>query len=264
MLTCRDRRSANCVVSITVLDAPNGPQLGRPRLHLRRTGSTNERARALAQAGAPHGTLVTADEQTAGRGRQGRRWLAPPRSGLLVSLLLRFDRGSRAPALLSLAAGVAVCEVAGGQALVKWPNDVVVRRGEGARRAGDLGKLGGILIEGRPQEGWLVLGIGVNVALDLERLPAEVRAGAASLSLGSDAVEPFLERLLTALRRRLEAPAEATLEAWRRRDALRGARIRWNGGEGRAEGVDGAGRLLVELEDGERVALDSGEVHLLR
>lgn len=57
---------------------PTSASLGHPRLHLRRTGSTNERARELAIAGAPHGTLVTADEQTSGRGRQGRRWSAPP------------------------------------------------------------------------------------------------------------------------------------------------------------------------------------------
>ena len=71
--------------------------LGHPRLHLRRTDSTNERARALALAGAPHGTLVTAAEQTAGRGRQGRRWSAPAGSALLMSMVLR-----EPPALLPL------------------------------------------------------------------------------------------------------------------------------------------------------------------
>src|SRR5207344_2494432 len=75
-----------------------GP-LGRPRLHLRRTDSTNARARDLALAGAPHGTLVTAAEQTAGRGRQGRRWSAPAGAALLASLVLRDP-----PGLLPLAA----------------------------------------------------------------------------------------------------------------------------------------------------------------
>ena len=68
------------------------PVLGHPRLHLRRTDSTSQRARALALAGAPHGTLVTAAEQTAGRGRQGRRWSAPAGRALLMSLVLRRRR----------------------------------------------------------------------------------------------------------------------------------------------------------------------------
>ena len=63
--------------------------IGRPHVHLRRTGSTNERARELAAGGAPHGTLVTADEQTSGRGRQGRVWIAAPRSAVLMSVVLR-------------------------------------------------------------------------------------------------------------------------------------------------------------------------------
>ena len=82
--------------------------LGRPRVHLRQTGSTNDRARELAAAGAPHGTLVTAAAQSAGRGRQGRSWSAPAGSSLLMSLLLRSP-----PPLLPLIAAVAVCDVAG-------------------------------------------------------------------------------------------------------------------------------------------------------
>ena len=79
--------------------------IGHPRVHHRLTDSTNERARALAAAGAPHGTLVTADEQQAGRGRQGRAWSAPPGAAVLMSVLLR-----ELSATLPLAAAVAVCE----------------------------------------------------------------------------------------------------------------------------------------------------------
>ncbi len=149
--------------------SPRELRLGSPRVHLRVTDSTNERARALALAAAPHGTLVTAEEQTAGRGRQGRRWFAPPRSALLMSLLLR-----TLPPLLPLAAAVAVCDVAGRDAGIKWPNDVVVAEPSGSGERG-LAKLGGILAEGRPQEGWLVLGIGLNVAVALAELPAQLR-----------------------------------------------------------------------------------------
>jgi BirA family transcriptional regulator, biotin operon repressor / biotin---[acetyl-CoA-carboxylase] ligase len=252
--------------------------LGRPRVHLRRTDSTNERARVLALAGAPHGMLVTAAEQTAGRGRQGRRWSAPPGSSLLMSLVLRHP----AP-LLPLIAAVAVCDVVGERALVKWPNDIVLAAADVADADEDAGhplgetalsKLAGILIEGRPQEGWVVLGIGVNVAVDPHELPRELRAGSAgsagerapmpAASLGGSAadVEPLLGRLLDALSRRLAEPAESTLEAWRARDALHGREIAWSAGHGRAQGVDERGRLVVALDDGEHTALSAGEVHL--
>jgi BirA family transcriptional regulator, biotin operon repressor / biotin---[acetyl-CoA-carboxylase] ligase len=221
--------------------------LGRPRLHLRRTDSTNERARALAIAKAPHGTLVSAAEQTAGRGRQGRDWTTPPGSALLCSLVLRDP-----PALLSLRAAVAACDAIGGRARVKWPNDIVEH---------DLGKLAGILVEGRPQEGWAVLGIGVNVAVRIEDLPADVRTGAASLKRPPSAIEPLLADLLAALARRLDEPADTLLESWRARDALRGREIAWAGGHGRAEGIDRDGRLLVSGTDGTTTALSAGEVH---
>ena len=266
--------------------------IGHPRLHLRRTGSTNERARELAFAGAPHGTLVTAAEQTAGRGRQGRRWSAPAGSALLMSLLMRDP-----PPLLPLIAAVAVSDVAGAHARIKWPNDVVVEALPAERPGGDAGvgtrpglaKLAGILVEGRPQEGWAVLGIGLNVAVRLEQLPAELRpsaAGAAAeagatdgtgaagvarpdsglpaATLGLDPadVEPTLAQLLDALERRLAEPAETTLQAWRARDALYGREVAWAQGHGRAEGIDGTGRLIVALADGGHTALGAGEVHL--
>jgi BirA family biotin operon repressor/biotin-[acetyl-CoA-carboxylase] ligase len=193
-------------------DAPRASALGLPRLHLRKTTSTNDRARELAIAGAPHGTLVTAGEQTAGRGRMGRSWSAPPGSSLLMSLVLRPGPPASEPPSkpwpppqLPLLAGVAVCDVAGPQARVKWPNDVVVEDGLNLR------KLAGILTEARPQAGWAVLGIGVNVAVRLQDLPPELRGTAATLGLEPDAIEPTLANLLAALERRLAAPIEPTL-----------------------------------------------------
>jgi BirA family biotin operon repressor/biotin-[acetyl-CoA-carboxylase] ligase len=233
-----------------------GDSLGHPRIHLRRTDSTNERARELAIAGAPHGALVTADEQTSGRGRQGRSWLAPGGSALLCSLVLRDP-----PELLSLVAGVAACEAIGERARVKWPNDVVLEQADG-RLAPTLAKLAGILVEGRPQQGWAVLGIGINVAVHIEDLPEDVRAGAASLNRTPGAIEPLLAELVAALARRIVQPQEQVLDAWRARDALLGRVVSWAGGEGRAEGIDDRGRLLVGLGGGAVTALDAGEVHL--
>jgi BirA family biotin operon repressor/biotin-[acetyl-CoA-carboxylase] ligase len=228
------------------------PRLGTPRLHLRETDSTNERARALAGRGAPHGTLVTAGAQTAGRGRQGRTWTAPAGRALLMSLVLRGW-----PPLLPLAAAVAVADVAaagGTDISIKWPNDVLLGRG----------KLAGILVEARPQDGWAVLGIGMNVAVRGGDLPEELHARAAWLELDPAAIEPTLAALLAALEARLALEPPALLDAFRARDALLGRRVRWQRGEGTAAGVDEAGRLLVDRPGGERVALDAGEVHLAR
>jgi BirA family biotin operon repressor/biotin-[acetyl-CoA-carboxylase] ligase len=222
--------------------------LGSPRLHLRLTDSTNERARELAARGAPHGTLVTATEQSAGRGRQGRTWSAPAGRALLCSLVLRDP-----PRLLPLAAGVAVAEVAGPEALIKWPNDVLV--------AGR--KVAGILVEGRPQEGWAVLGIGLNVAVLEDDFPHELRDRAGTLGLEPDQIEPTLEQLLERLEHWFAASPAEVLEAVRSRDALRGRTLRWVGGSGRGAGIDSDGRLVVETASGS-VALDSGEVHLQR
>jgi BirA family biotin operon repressor/biotin-[acetyl-CoA-carboxylase] ligase len=230
--------------------------LGHPRLHLRVTDSTNDRARALAISGAPHGTLVTAFAQTAGRGRQGRRWSAPPGSALLASLVLRDP-----PPLLPLIAAVAVCDVAGKDARVKWPNDIVLVRPPSAPGK-DLAKLAGILTEGRPQQGWAVLGVGLNVAVRLEELPVELRSTATTLGESPEAIEPTLARLLAALDRRLAEPTQELLETYRARDTLRGREIGWSGGHGRAEGIDGEGRLVVALTGGGHTALDAGEVHL--
>jgi BirA family biotin operon repressor/biotin-[acetyl-CoA-carboxylase] ligase len=220
--------------------------LGHPRLHLRHTDSTNSRARALAAAGAPHGTLVTASEQSAGRGRQGRRWSAPAGRALLCSVLVRDP-----PRLLPLIAGLAVAETCGSEAGLKWPNDVLI--------AGR--KVAGILVEGRPQEHWAVVGIGLNVALRETDFPPELRETATTLGREPEAIESLLTELLRTLQDRLAARSAQILQAVNERDVLRGRPIRWSDGSGRADGVDDQGRLIVVTSDGRR-ALDAGEVHL--
>ena len=223
------------------------PALGHPRVHHRRTDSTNARARELAAAGAPHGTVVTASEQTAGRGRQGRTWSAAPGRALLCSIVVR-DPGP----LLPLVAALAVADVAGEDARIKWPNDVLL---EGR-------KVAGILVEGRPQEGWAVLGIGINVAVRLEDLPPELRDTAATLGREPDDVEAVLAQLLAALGRHLEASDEEVLARYRELDALAGREIGWASGSGVAAGIADDGGLLVRGPDGEMVTLAAGEVHL--
>jgi biotin-(acetyl-CoA carboxylase) ligase len=92
--------------------------------------------------------------------------------------------------------------------------------------------------------------------------PPELAERAAGLGLEPDAIEPLLAALLAALELRLAQDPAAILDAYRVRDALRGRAVRWQHGRGVAAGVDGAGRLLVELADGSTAALDAGEVHL--
>jgi BirA family biotin operon repressor/biotin-[acetyl-CoA-carboxylase] ligase len=163
-------------------------------------------------------------------------------------------------AMLPLATAVAVCEAAESCAAVscaiKWPNDVWI----------DGRKLAGILVEGRPQEGWAVVGVGINVTSTAADFPPELRETATSLAIESHRTEApsgetVLAALLGTLAARLSQGPDRILEDWRGRDALLGSRIKWNGGAGTAAGVDDSGALLVDT-DGGRVTLDAGEVHL--
>ena len=175
-------------------------------------------------------------------------WTAPPGTALLMSLVLRDP-----PPLLPLAAAVAVAEAAATSARIKWPNDVLV----------DGRKVAGILAEGRPQEGWAVLGIGVNVAVDVEDLPPELHetAGDAGSRAGRRRAVPGV--LLGALERALALPRRASCSTPGGR-ATRCWAARSPGPAGRASprGIDGEGRLVVELAGGGRTALNAGEVHL--
>jgi len=248
---------------------------GAPHRYYARTDSTNTRARELAAAGAPHGTVVTAGEQSAGRGRQGRVWTAPPDKALLYSAIVRpLDERHL---MLPLAVPLAVCDAAeelrpGIECAVKWPNDVWLEER----------KLAGVLIEARPQDGWAVIGVGLNLAISSDEFPPDLRDTAISLFDSSKggrgkgrrslpAVAPPTlpptpltpaEVLSRHLDRWTEAEPETVLAAWRKRDVLRGRQVAWDGGSGVADGVDDRGYLLVVTVGGDRIAVGAGEVHL--
>jgi BirA family biotin operon repressor/biotin-[acetyl-CoA-carboxylase] ligase len=275
-----------------------GTSFGAPHRHFRVTDSTNARARELVEAGAAHGTVVTAAEQTAGRGRQGRTWTAPPGKALLYSAVLRpLDERHL---LLPLSVPIAVCEAAeelqpGIECAIKWPNDIWV----------DGRKLAGILIEAKPQDSWAVIGVGLNLTIEPGEFPPDLRATAISLfdapeggresprrclaerrpgglsgarEAGSKSHRPeggdgqSARRLPTplaaaeAVNRHLDrwvsaAPAEV-LASWRSRDALRGREVSWEDGSGVADGIDDRGHLAVAVAGGDRVLLGAGDVHL--
>ncbi len=228
---------------------------GSPHRHFRVTDSTNDRARELIEAGAPGGTVVTAREQTAGRGRQGRVWTAPEGKALLYSAILRpLDQRHL---LLPLSVPLAVCAAAeelrpGAECQVKWPNDVWL---EGR-------KLSGILIEAKPQQGWAVIGIGLNLTIAPEEFPADLRQPAISLfgpASGTSTAASVLNRHLA---RWVHADHDDVLEEWRRRDGLLGREVAWDDGSGVADGIDDRGNLVVIVPSGDRVSLGAGEVSL--
>jgi BirA family biotin operon repressor/biotin-[acetyl-CoA-carboxylase] ligase len=237
--------------------------LGGPLVHIDVTGSTNDRARDLAARGAPHGTVVVAEQQTAGRGRQGRAWTAPAGRSLTLSVLVRLD--AHGIELLPLAAALAVSEacerVAAVECRIKWPNDVWVQER----------KVAGILIEARPQERWAAVGIGLNVNTEAAELAPELRATATSLQIATGAqvergvvLDALFERLAQWFAG-LQDPQHVT-EAFRARDVLYGRRIEWtrDGARftGEARGIDDDGALVVFTGDAEPVRLEAGEVHL--
>jgi BirA family biotin operon repressor/biotin-[acetyl-CoA-carboxylase] ligase len=236
-----------------------GQRFGAPRRHFRIVDSTNERARELAANGAPSGTLVTASEQTAGRGRRGRQWSAPPDKALLCSAILAPLRSDHA--LLPLAVPLAVCEAVEALAplrcQVKWPNDVW---SEGR-------KLAGILIEAQPPA-WAVIGIGVNVSIEPGEFPADLRHPAVSVDHGVG-TEDVLEAVSERLGEWVGAGPQRVVAEFGERDALLGRAIQWTGaggdggsGSGVADGIDDRGNLVVIGSEGKRLSLGSGEVTL--
>jgi BirA family transcriptional regulator, biotin operon repressor / biotin---[acetyl-CoA-carboxylase] ligase len=250
-------------------------KFGTPHRHFRLTDSTNTRARELAEAGAPGGAVVTAHEQTAGRGRQGRVWTAPEGKALLYSAVLRpLDERHL---LLPLSVPLALCAAAetlrpGTECQVKWPNDVWL---EGR-------KLAGILIEAKPQEQWAVIGIGLNLTIAPDEFPPDLRQPAISLFGATGGSRGRSRRSLPAvapsgppptpytatavLNRHLDhwvwAGHEEVLAEWRGRDGLRGREVSWEEGSGVADGIDDRGNLVVVVPDGSRVSLGAGEVQL--
>jgi BirA family biotin operon repressor/biotin-[acetyl-CoA-carboxylase] ligase len=226
---------------------------GAPHRHFRVIESTNTAARELAAAGAPGGTIVTASEQPEGRGRQGRAWHAVPGSSLVYSAILRPLEARHA--LLPLAVPLAVCDAAESLAAVacqvKWPNDVWI----------DGRKAAGILIEARPQDHWAVIGVGLNVSLMPNDFPGELRDTSASIGM-EIRVADALAALNRELGRWVDAPQDAVLAEFRRRDGLRGREIEWADGSGKASGIADDGNLLVRTATGDEVSLGAGEVHL--
>ena len=232
----------------------------------RQVGSTMDLAREAAQAGAPDGLVIVADEQTAGRGRLNRQWVAPPGSSLLTTTLLR-PRPDIAPKLTIIAA-LAVCEaieeVTGLAVRLKWPNDALIN-GK---------KVCGILIEadsdGTADNLVAMVGIGLNVNFDPANLTEAVFPPTTlSHELGRDVDRlSLLRALLRSLDRLLAAAerGEPVHEQWQQRLDTIGKLVRVTVGndvvEGLAEGIGPNGELLVRKGDKSVVTILAGDVTL--
>jgi BirA family transcriptional regulator, biotin operon repressor / biotin---[acetyl-CoA-carboxylase] ligase len=230
-----------------------------PRLRIYRSvGSTNTLALRLAARGAPAGTTVVADHQTAGRGRRGAAWHAPAGAALLLSMVLRPAAGEgrgAGPASIrvGLLAAAAVQAVAGLRTLVKWPNDLLAPDGR---------KLGGVLCEGAFGGGsaWLVVGIGINVNQQQRDFPPEITHAATSIAALRGA-EADRAALAGALVRALAGTADiaaplqpAEIRALRQRDALLGRALTLDGSAaGVATGIGPDGGLHVRSTAGSRI-----------
>lgn len=240
-------------------------------VHHRLTDSTNTQARMLARDGAPEGTLVVAEAQSAGRGRKGRSWLARPGEGLLFSLILRPTMEPSRAALITLMTAVSVAEAlireTGIDARIKWPNDILVR-GK---------KLAGILTEMSMEldaVDYVITGLGLNVNTPAEAFAGEIREIATSVM--AEAAAPFSRvALLRAILARFETHYETLanqgpepiLRRWKELSDIVGRRVRVSMMReeiiGRVTDIDTDGVLLVKSDAGESLRILSGDVTYL-
>ncbi|SRR5579871_4191549 len=256
----RLKRMPELLTPRAIRRAAEGTPFGQRAVHYFKTGSTMNDAAALATAGEPHGTIVAAEEQTAGRGRLGRIWHSEKSAGLYFSMILRPPLPAAAAPMLTLVAGLAVrqaiSEISGRpfpQTDLRWPNDVLLRGG----------KCAGILLEmtAEPERiKYVILGVGINV--NQSEMPSDLDNSATSLRIACgrtfmrSAVLAAVLRALAASLDRLLAPGgrAAIVEDFERQSTFaRGKRVEISeGGEdvhGVTEGLDHAGYLLLRRDD---------------
>jgi BirA family biotin operon repressor/biotin-[acetyl-CoA-carboxylase] ligase len=231
------------------------------------TQSTNDDVRALAAEGAPEGTIVLAEEQSAGRGRRGNVWIAPPRRCLLFSILLRpTQKPEYWPRVTHLAA-LAVCRtvdtlISPERAKIKWPNDVLINQR----------KISGILLESAASSngGFLVLGMGINVNLQPADFPAELQTTASSLLQESGQVVDRIAVLARFLREFADLyasalePFDSALAEVHQRSSLIGKTVTMSSSgqqvSGCVSGFGPGGELLLRLPNGAAQIVCSGEL----
>jgi BirA family biotin operon repressor/biotin-[acetyl-CoA-carboxylase] ligase len=239
--------------------------LGEP-LHVFSTiGSTNDEAKALAESGASHGTLVLADEQSKGRGRFDRKWHSKPGSGLALSLIMRPRSIPRVDTRLTVLGALSVVDILverGVEAWIKWPNDVIVSEG----------KLAGVLVETSwhgDEMDYAIIGIGVNIRpSSIPRVELDYPATCVDHAVGeSQNREDFLLDLIRTLGTWYrDVGSDELIQAWQRCLAFRNEQVILRGKEsttcGLLEGLDADGRLMIRLDSGETIVVSEGDLSL--
>jgi BirA family biotin operon repressor/biotin-[acetyl-CoA-carboxylase] ligase len=237
----------------------------------RETVSTNTVASQLAAEGAAEGTVVLADAQTGGKGRLGRRWESPPGVNVYCSVILRPPISPLHSPQLTLLSAVATAEAiertSGLVPAIKWPNDILVN---GFKVAGMLNELSAET----ERVDYLILGIGVNVNMERDQFPGDLRHPASSLALEAGrAVEriPFVQSLLVSLDRLydeyLRNGFPPVRDAWLARSAVMGRRVKVDTGSGivfgTVEGIDEIGALLLKTDGGSLERVLAGDVSVV-
>ena len=230
-----------------------------------------------AQQGAPSGTVIVAETQTAGRGRLNRSWLSPPGMGLYFSLLLQPELAPEELPKITLAAGLAVCRTVEKEynilPKIKWPNDLWL---DGRKFGGILTETGAVVNEAAGQKPLVVVGVGLNLFPPEEGFPPELQGSATSLAshVGLEiSAATLLEKCASAIEdeiRRLEKGEFASiLKEWSRRDGVYGKVLTWVAPHGKAvtgvslgPGQDGI--LRIRDEAGAVHEVISGDLNLVR
>lgn len=243
-------------------------KFGKTIVFYEEIGSTNDEAKRLAREGKPEGLLVLSDRQTAGKGRFGRKWHSPEKTGLYCSLILRPPVPVSKISLLTILAGVAVLETIQKETslapLLKWPNDVLIN-GK---------KVCGILTESTSKKDkveFAIMGIGININNRKEQFPDEICLSSTSLKIesGKDIIrEKFLSSLLFHLENKytcfLKNGNKNILQVWRKHNDVLGKKVKIYQGTrlivGLARDIDDEGNLLVETNDGNVEKVSSGEL----
>jgi BirA family biotin operon repressor/biotin-[acetyl-CoA-carboxylase] ligase len=239
--------------------------LGDPLYLFSTLGSTNDEAKSLASQGAPHGTLVLADEQSSGRGRRDRKWYTEAGTGLALSLILRPESTPATVGTLTVLGALAVTESLtqlGIKAWIKWPNDVIV----------EAGKLAGVLVEA----GWLgeqleyaIVGIGVNVrASSIPEFMLDFPAACVDHAAGKrvDRHELLFNILRSLGSGYRQIGTEALIKTWGSNLAYLNRDVTLQGEGttyvGKLEGLEADGRLRLKLKKGETIRVSTGELSL--
>ncbi|MCE5214686.1 MAG: biotin--[acetyl-CoA-carboxylase] ligase [Methanobacterium sp.] len=240
--------------------------LGKNIYFYKEVDSTNDVARKLADEGAAEGTIVIAESQRSGKGRRGKKWISPS-GGVWMTIILRPDVEPNKAPQLTLVAGVAVAETldqeCGLDIGIKWPNDILI---------GDK-KVSGILTEVKTDGGivdYALVGIGIDLNMDINIFPPEIRGGATSLKAeldreikGAELVQRFLQRFEYYYGEFKEGNFRDILKQWRRLSSTIGTYVevhkKGRTVYGEAVGVNKDGKLILEMDDGSLRKIISGE-----